>query len=70
MGAPPPLDSHPLGAVPHTPDARFLCDSGGVREQNHIRRRDPAWFWYAIAAGALVVLAILDATGVLDRLGP
>ncbi len=34
------------------------------------RRRDPAWVWYAFAAGALAVLAVLDAIGFLDRFGP
>ena len=34
------------------------------------RRRDPAWLWYALAVAALVAVPILDATGVLDRLGP
>jgi hypothetical protein len=33
-------------------------------------RRDPAWFWYGLAAAALVVLVLLDLVGVLDRLGP
>jgi hypothetical protein len=47
-----------------------LCDSAGVSEPNPARRRDPAWFWYALAIGALVLVAILDASGVLDRLGP
>jgi hypothetical protein len=35
-----------------------------------IRRRDPAWLWYGLAALVLVVVLTLDATGVLDRLGP
>lgn len=34
------------------------------------RRRDPAWAWYALALGAVAVLAVLDALGVLDGLGP
>ncbi|MGD9696793.1 MAG: hypothetical protein AB7V42_14175 [Thermoleophilia bacterium] len=34
------------------------------------RRRDPAWVWYAVAAGVLLVLVILDATGLFDTLGP
>lgn len=34
------------------------------------RRRDPAWFWYAVAAAGLAVLAVLEAVGVLDRFGP
>jgi hypothetical protein len=33
-------------------------------------RRDPAWFWYGLAAAALVALLALDLLGVLDRLGP
>ena len=41
-----------------------------MTERDELRRRDPAWFWYSLAAGALVVLLILDVTGVLDRLGP
>lgn len=34
------------------------------------RRRDPAWAWYALAVGIVAVLAVLDALGVLDGLGP
>jgi hypothetical protein len=34
------------------------------------RRRDPAWLWYGIAAGVLLVLLILDLTGALESLGP
>jgi hypothetical protein len=41
-----------------------------VSEPTPARRRDPAWFWYSLAVAALALLAILDATGVLDRLGP
>ena len=47
-----------------------LCDSPGVSEPNPLRRRDPAWLWYALAVAALAMVAILDLTGVLDRLGP
>ena len=47
-----------------------LCDSGGMTEPNPLRRRDPAWVWYSLAAGALVLLLVLHLTGVLDRLGP
>lgn len=39
-------------------------------EPDDIRRRDPAWIWYSLAAAALVALLILDMTGVLDRFGP
>jgi hypothetical protein len=35
-----------------------------------LRRRDPAWVWYSLAAGAIALLLILHLTGVLDRLGP
>lgn len=41
-----------------------------MNEPNPLRRRDPAWFWYSVAGGALVVLAVLHLTGVLDRFGP
>lgn len=41
-----------------------------VRDPLSTRRRDPAWVWYALAAGALAVLAVLDAIGFLDRFGP
>jgi hypothetical protein len=34
------------------------------------RRRAPAWCWYGLAGAALAAVAILDATGVLGRLGP
>jgi hypothetical protein len=34
------------------------------------RRRDPAWVWYALAIGIIAVLAVLDALGVLNGLGP
>lgn len=33
-------------------------------------RRDPIWLWYAVAGGVLALLGILDAAGVLGRLGP
>jgi len=59
----------PALGVPCTP-GRFLCDSAVMAESPDLRRRDPAWLWYALAAAALVALLILDATGVLDRLGP
>jgi hypothetical protein len=39
-------------------------------ESPDLRRRDPAWLWYALAAAALVALLVLEVTGVLDRLGP
>jgi hypothetical protein len=34
------------------------------------RRRDPAWLWYGLAVAALLVLLLLDLTGVLGGLGP
>lgn len=47
-----------------------LCDDPAVSDPLSTRRRDPAWIWYALAAGALAVLAVLDAIGFLDRFGP
>ena len=41
-----------------------------MREPARVRRRDPAWAWYALAAGIVALLALLDALGVLDGLGP
>jgi hypothetical protein len=41
-----------------------------VSEPVRTRRRDPAWAWYALALGVIAVLAVLDALGVLDGLGP
>ena len=41
-----------------------------MSEPSPARGRDPAWLWYALAVAALVAIALLDATGVLDRLGP
>ena len=41
-----------------------------MTEPSRTRRRDPAWLWYGLAVAALVVVAVLDATGVLDRIGP
>jgi len=29
-----------------------------------------AWAWYALALGVIALLAVLDALGVLDGLGP
>jgi hypothetical protein len=34
------------------------------------RRRDPAVRWYALAVAMLLLVLVLDLTGVLDRLGP
>ncbi|WP_281412189.1 hypothetical protein [Miltoncostaea marina] len=34
------------------------------------RRRDPAWVWYALAAGVLLLLGALDLLGVLEPLQP
>lgn len=34
------------------------------------RRRDPAWRWYAVATALLLVVVVLELTGVLDRFGP
>ena len=33
-------------------------------------RREPAWVWYALAAGLLLVLLLLELFGVVDALGP
>jgi hypothetical protein len=33
-------------------------------------RRHPAWMWYALAAAGILVLVVLDVTGVLGGLGP
>jgi hypothetical protein len=41
-----------------------------VSDLRPARRRDPAWLWYGLAAAVLVALLVLDATGILDRLGP
>jgi hypothetical protein len=41
-----------------------------VTDLRPARRRDPAWFWYGLAAAALIALLVLDAAGILDRLGP
>ena len=41
-----------------------------MSEPSRTRRRDPAWLWYALAVAALLAVALLDATGVLDRIGP
>jgi hypothetical protein len=30
----------------------------------------PVWHWYAIAAGLLLIMLVLDVAGVLDVLGP
>jgi hypothetical protein len=34
------------------------------------RRRDPAWRWYALAVGLLVLVLVLELTGALDALAP
>ena len=34
------------------------------------RRRDPAWRWYALAVAALVLVLVLELTGVFDQLAP
>lgn len=34
------------------------------------RRRDPAWVWYALAGGALLVILVAEFSGLLDALGP
>lgn len=41
-----------------------------MAESPDMRRRDPAWLWYSLAAAALVALLVLELAGVLDRLGP
>lgn len=41
-----------------------------MSEPARTRRRDPAWAWYALALGLIALLAVLDALGVLDGLGP
>lgn len=33
-------------------------------------RREPAWVWYAVAGGILLVLFLLEIFGVVDALGP
>lgn len=33
-------------------------------------RREPAWVWYALAIGLLLVLLLLEVFGVVDALGP
>ena len=33
-------------------------------------RRDPAWVWYAVAAALLVLLLVLQLSGVTGGLGP
>ena len=33
-------------------------------------RRDPAWVYYAVAIGVLLVVLGLDLVGVFDSLGP
>lgn len=35
-----------------------------------LRRRDPAAFWYSLAGLAVLVVLVLELTGMLDRLGP
>lgn len=35
-----------------------------------MRRRDSAWVWYGLAAAVLAALAIVQALGVLEGLGP
>ena len=67
----PPFFCYPLATI-HTPrtPARPLWDDRVVSEPSPARGRDPAWLWYALAVAALVAIALLDATGVLDRLGP
>lgn len=66
----PPGSKYPIAGFSHLPVTHPLCDSGAMTEPDDIRRRDPAWLWYSLAAAALVLLLILDVTGVLDRFGP
>lgn len=66
----PPRTSYPIVRLLHLPGAIRSAIVGEMTEPDDIRRRDPAWLWYSLAAAALVVLLILDLTGVLDRLGP
>ena len=62
----PPGSRYPLPAIhPH----RFW-DDPLVSDPASTRPRDPAWVWYALAVAALVLVVVLDATGVLNRLGP
>ena len=41
-----------------------------MSEPDDVRRRDPAWVWYAVAAGLLLLLGALDLLGVLEPLQP
>lgn len=66
----PPGTGYPILRSSHLPARDALCDSGAMTEPDDLRRRDPAWLWYSLAAAALVVLLVLDVTGVLDRFGP
>lgn len=66
----PPGTGYPILRFSHLPARDALCDSGPMTEPDDLRRRDPAWLWYSLAAAALVVLLVLDVTGVLDRFGP
>jgi hypothetical protein len=69
--APPSLRyPHARASAPGQVGLLTPCDSADVSDPSPARRRDPAWFWYALAVGALALVAILDAAGVLDRLGP
>jgi hypothetical protein len=34
------------------------------------RRRDPAWVWYALAAGGLALILLAEFSGLLDALTP
>jgi len=69
----PPALCYPVSAIPHprrVPGTGTLWDDRAVSEPSRTRRRDPAWLWYALAVAALLAVALLDATGVLDRIGP
>lgn len=61
----PPPTCYPGPPIP-SPD---LCDDVTVSERTPTGRT-PAWLWYGLAVASLVVLAVLDLVGVLDRLGP
>ena len=69
----PPTLCYPVPAIPHphrVPGRARLWDDRSVSEPTPARRRDPAWVWYALAVAALAAVALLDAAGVLDRIGP
>jgi len=64
-----PVIKYPFRAAATHPGS----PSGMIRRMDDpvpVRRRDPAWRWYALAVAALALVLVLMLTGVFDQLAP